>query len=310
MIVWQRRRRGFALLTMVIALLVVAVAMDRLAVSLERGRAEAEAAAAFAFVRGVSEAAFFTGRDPVAAGALPHLPERRNLDYTYVVVPGGVDRMLFAWPEMSAVAGTVLGNRIGEWLGRDRVTMPLELGLDEIPLPYPERVRRAAPSMQVPLESAGIRSAGRIEAAEGAWNRAEADTLTVTSRVAGEDSGATVSTLTVGASVTAPRLRSGSAMGVPNAVTLTITPPPAGQDAIRLGTLTTGALAVSARLNASQVTVPAPAPAEAGALARSSAVALDLAAATIEAVTAGSVRARTTTTTFLKVNYSCVGCTP
>ncbi|MCY3771544.1 MAG: hypothetical protein OXG98_05955, partial [Gemmatimonadetes bacterium] len=97
--------------------------------------------------------------------------------------------MQFAWPEMPPVAGAVLGNRIGEWLGRDRVTTPLELALDEVPLPHPERVLRDAPSMQVPLESAGIQSIGTLEAADGAWNSAAADSLTVTPPVPGEDSG-------------------------------------------------------------------------------------------------------------------------
>lgn len=305
-----RRRRGFALFTMVIALLLVAVAMDRLAVSWARDRAEAEAAAAFVFVRGVSEAALFTGADPVAAGAVPHLPERRDLVYTYIDVPGGVDRMRFAWQEMPAVARTVLGNRIGEWLGRDRVTTPLELDLDEVPLPHPERVRRAAPSMQVALESAGIRSIGTLEAAEGEWNAAAADTLTVTPPVPGEDSGVSAVTLNVGASVTASRLRAANAMGVPDAVTLTITAPPPGEDALRVDTLTTGTLAVSTRLNSNLVTVTSPARVEADALARSSSVALDLAAAAIDDVTAGSVRARTTTATSLEVTSACVGCTP
>lgn len=311
MTVWpRRRRRGFALLTMVIALLFVAVAMDRLVVSLERDRAEAEAAAAYTFVRGVSEAALFTGTDPVAAGALPHQTVRRDLVYTYVDVPGGVDRMRFAWPEMSGTARTVLGNRIGEWLGQERVTTPLELVLDEVPLPHPERVRRAAPSMQVPLESAGIQSTGTLEAAAGEWTDASADTLIVTPPVPGEDSGVFADTVTVGASVTASRLRSGAAMGVPDAVNLTITTPPSGEAALRLATLTTDALDVSARLNAGQVTVTDPATAEADALARSPAVVLDLAAATIDDVTAGSVRARATTVTSLEVTSTCVGCTP
>ncbi|MCY4098670.1 MAG: hypothetical protein OXF40_10490 [Rhodospirillales bacterium] len=305
-----RRRRGFALLTMAVALLIVAVAMDRLAVSWARDRAEAEAAAAFTFVRSVSEAALFTGADPVAAGALPHLSERRDLVYTYIAVPGGVDRMSFAWPEMSAVARAVLGNRIGEWLGRNRVTTPIELALDEVPLPHPERVLRAAPSMQVPLESAGIRATGTLAAAEGEWNAGSAGALTVTPPVSGEDSGMSAGTLTVGASVTASRLRSANAMGVPDAVTLTITAPPSGEAALRLDTLTTGTLDVSARLGSNRVTVTNPAPAEADALARSSAVVLDLAAATFEAVTAGSVRARNTTTTTLEVTSSCIGCTP
>ena len=310
MMEWSRRRRGFALLTMVIALVFVAVAMDRLMVTLERTRAESEAVAAFTFVRSVSEAALFTGADPVAAGALPHLSVRRDLVYTYVDVPGGVDRMRFAWPELSPVARAVLGNRIGEWLGRNRVTTPLELALDEVPLPHPERVRRAAPSMQVSLESAGIQSIGTLAAAEGEWSAAAADTLTVTPPVSGEDSGVSAVTVTVGASVTASRLRSANRMGVPDAVTLTITTPPSGEAALRLDTLTTGTLDVSTRLNSNRVTVSDPAPVQADALARSSAVVLDLAAATIESVTAGSVRARTTTTTTLEVTSTCVGCTP
>ena len=124
----------------------------------------------------------------MSAGVLPHIPGRRDLDFTYVALPAG-DRLRFAWPRMSAVTRAVLGNRLGEWLGRDRVTSPLELGLDEVPLPHPERVRRGVPSMTVPLESAGIRSAGTLEAAEGAWSAASADTLTVTPPVPGEDSG-------------------------------------------------------------------------------------------------------------------------
>ena len=311
MTVWPRRqRRGFALLTMVVALLFVAVAMDRLAVSFERDRAEATAAAAFTFVRSVSEAALFTGVDPVAAGAVPHVPERRDLVYTYLAVPGGVDRLRFAWPEMSGTTRVVLGNRIGEWLGQDRVTTPLELALDEIPLPHPERVRRAAPSMQAPLETAGIQSTATLEAAEGEWNAAAADTLTVTPPDPGEDSGVSAVTLTVGASVTAWRLRSGSAMGVPDAVTLTITSPPTGEAALRLETLATDALNVSTRLDSNQVTVTVPATVKADALARSSSVTLDLAAATFEDVTAGSVRARSTTATSLEVTSTCIGCTP
>ena len=294
---------------MVGALLFVAVVMDRVAASLARDRSEAEAAAAFTFIRSVSEAALFTNADPVSAGVLPHIPGRRDLDFTYVALPAG-DRLRFAWPRMSAVTRAVLGNRLGEWLGRDRVTSPLELGLDDVPLPHPERVRRGVPSMTVPLESAGIRSAGTLEAAEGAWSAASADTLTVTPPVPGEDSGVSASTFTVGGTVTAPRLRSGSALGVPDAVTLTITNPPAGEDALRLGTLATDALNVSTRLDANQVTVPAPAPVDADALARSDGVALDLRAATIIDVTAGSARARATSVNSLEVRSRCVGCTP
>ncbi|MCY3597160.1 MAG: hypothetical protein OXG71_06960, partial [Rhodospirillales bacterium] len=273
-------------------------------------RAEAAAAAAFTYVRSISEAALFTGADPVAAGTLPHLQVRRNLAYTYVAVPGGVDRLRFAWPEMPGTTRAVLGNRIGEWLGRDRVTTPLEFALDEIPLPFPERVLREAPSMQVPLSTAGIRSTATFEAAEGAWSAAAADTLTVTPPDPGEDSGMTAAALTVGASVTASRLRSGSTMGVPVPVTLTITAPPAGEEALRLATLATGALDISTRLNAGRVTVTDPATVEAGALARSPDVVLDLAAAAIGAVTAGSVQARTTTATTLEVTSTCIGCTP
>ena len=304
-----RRRRGFALLTMVVALVLVAAVMDRLAASLARDRSEAEAAAAFTFVRNVSEAAVFTGADPVAAGVLTHISERRDLVFTYVVDPAG-DRLRFAWPEMSGTARTVLGNRVGEWLGRDRVVSPLELDLDEVPLPYPDRVRRGMPSMQAALETAGIRSAGTIEAADGEWTAAAADNLTVTPPVPGEDSGVAAVTVTVGATVTASRFRSATAMGVPDAVTLTITTPPPGEEALRLGTLATDALDISARLNSNQVTVPAPAEVEAGALARSGSVALDLAAAAIQDITAGSVRARTTNVTLLEVTSACIGCTP
>ena len=310
-LVWPRkRRRGFALLSTLVALLITAVVMDRLAVSYARDRAEAEAAAAFAFVRGVSEAALFNNADPISAGVLPHVRERRDLVFTYVAVPGGVDRLRFAWADMGSTARTVLGNRVGEWLGRDRVTTPLELGLDEVPLPYPDRVRRSAPSMQTPLETASIQSTGTLEAAEGDWNAASADTLVVTPPVPGEDSGVAVSTLTAGASVNAVRLRSGTAMGQPNPVTLTITNPPSGEEALRLGTLTTDTLDVSTRLDANRVTVPSPAPVGADALARSASVALDLVAATIDNVTAGSVRSRSTTVTTLTVTSTCVGCTP
>ena len=99
-------------------------------------------------------------------------------------------------------------------------------------------------------------------------------------------------------------------MGVPDAVTLTITTPPSGEAALRLETLTTDTLDVSARLNSNRMTVTDTATVEADALARSADVVLDLAAATIEAVTAGSVRARTTTATSLEVTSACVGCTP
>ena len=164
--------------------------------------------------------------------------------------------------------------------------------------------------MQVPLSTAGIRSTATFEAAEGAWSAAAADTLTVTPPDPGEDSGMTAAALTVGASVTASRLRSGSTMGVPVPVTLTITAPPAGEEALRLATLATGALDISTRLNAGRVTVTDPATVEAGALARSPDVVLDLAAAAIGAVTAGSVQARTTTATTLEVTSTCIGCTP
>ena len=298
-------------MSMLVALLFVAVVMDRLAAGFARDWAEDEAAAAFTFVRSVSEAALFTGADPVSAGVLPHVSERRGLDYQYTVVPGGVDRMRFAWPGMSGTARVVLGNRIGEWLGRDRVTTPLELALDEVPLPHPERVRRDAPSMQVPLETAGIQAAGTLEAAEGNWNAAATDTLAVTPPGPGEDSGVFASTVNVGASVSAPRLVVESGMGIPDAVTLTVTAPPAGQDAIRLETLTTGALDVATQFGSPQVTVTSPAPAGTDALVLPAGVPLDLAVATIVDVTAGSVRARTTTVrSSLEVNIACVGCTP
>ena len=99
-------------------------------------------------------------------------------------------------------------------------------------------------------------------------------------------------------------------MGVPDAVTLTIAAPPSGEAALRLETLATDTLDVSTRLNSNRMTVTDTATVEADALARSADVVLDLAAATIEAVTAGSVRARTTTTTTLEVTSACVGCTP
>ncbi len=305
-----RRRRGFALISTLVALLVVAAVMDRLAASFARDRAEAEAAAAFMFIRSVSEAALFIGGDPVAAGALPHVPARRDLEFRYTAVPGGVDRLLFAWPDMSATSRTVLGNRIGEWLGRDRAATPLALGLDEIPLPYPERVRRTAPSMQVALETAGIRAVGTVAAADGQWSSADTDTLAVNPPVPGDDAGVIAATVTVGGTVTAARLEAGAAMGVPVPVTLTVTTPPAGQDALRLESLATDALDVSTRLASTRGTVTAPAPADADALVLPAGVVPDLRAATINNVTAGSVRTRSTTVTSLVVTSTCVGCTP
>ena len=165
----RTRRRGLALPSLAIALLVSAFVLDRLASGVARERADSTAAAAFEQIRTVAEAAAAMGADPVAAGRLPHLALRRDVSFTYRTVSGAADRLVFDWSTILPRARPVLGARLGEWLGRDRITTPLELALDAVPPPYPERLRRAAPVMNANLESVGITGIGRLSAARAIW---------------------------------------------------------------------------------------------------------------------------------------------
>ncbi|MDE2774261.1 MAG: hypothetical protein OXI46_11255 [Gemmatimonadota bacterium] len=305
----RRRCRGFALLSTVLALTVAAVVLDRIAEAVARDRARAEGTAAFEVVRAIAEAAWVLDAEPLAQGALPHVRTPRDMTVTYTAVPGGTDTLALDWSGMAPRTEVALGNRVGEWLGIDRVTPPLVLGLDDIPPPYPLRVERRAPAMQTDLESAGIRSAGALEAAAGDWAAAGAGDVTVTPTGPGDEGGAVFRAAIVNGTVDADRLAVRKPMGVPDPVTLIVTNPPPGQAALRVGTLTaTTTLSVPGRIVPAVTTVTGAATADA-LVPEDGVVQPLLPGAQWGDVTLDSVRARSTSTGRLTVG-NCIGCTP
>ena len=144
--VWPRRqRRGFALLSTIIALLIAAVVLDRVVATVATDRNEATAAATFTVVRSIAEAAAVLDNDPLTTGVLPHLPARRDLEFTYTENPAAPDEMRFDWSGLPPRSAVVLENRLAEWLSRERVSGPLVLALRRCspPLPPPRAAGRS-----------------------------------------------------------------------------------------------------------------------------------------------------------------------
>lgn len=306
----RSRRRGFALLSTVLALTIAAVVLDRIAEALARDRAQGEAAAAFEAVRAIAEAAWTLDAEPLAQGALPHVRVPRDMTVTYTAVPGGTDTLTFAWSDMSPRTEVDLGNRVGEWLGVDRVTPPFVLSLDDVPPPFPLRVERRAPSMQTDLETAGIQDAGALEAAAGNWATASADGVAVTPAGPGDEGGAEFRVATVDGVVDADRLTVREPMGIPDPVTLIVNNPPPGQAALRVNTLTvTTTLSVPGRIVPAATTVTGAATADA-LVPEDGVVQPLLPGAQWDDVTLDSVRARSTTVTGRLTVGNCIGCTP
>ena len=306
--IWPRRqRRGFALLSTLIALLIASVVLERVVATVATDRNEAAAAAAFSAVRSIAEAAAVLDSDPVAAGVLPHLPVRRDLVFTYTDHPAAPDEMRFDWSGLPPRAAIVLENRIAEWLARDRVSGPMVLALDEVPPPYPRRVLRSSASMQTALTTAGIEGIGVLNAASGAWDAGQAQTATVAPPVAGDDAGVIAGDVTVANALRAARLAVRQGMGIPVPVTMIVGTPPAGQDALRVTTLRAGALSVTTRLEAGSSSIATTMRTD--ALAPEDGVALDLAGASYTDVTLASARVAATVTRTLEVTR-CIGCTP
>ena len=307
MTVPERQRRGFAVLSTLVALLIASVVLDRVVATVATDRNEAAGAAAFTAVRSIAEAAVVLDSDPVAAGVLPHLPVRRDLEFTYTEVLATPDEMRFDWSGLPHRAAIVLENRLAEWLSRERVNGPLVLALTDVPLPYPRRVLRVDPSMQTALTSAGIRGIGTVNAATATWDEGESVSVTVAPPIAGDDAGVIAGNVTVSATLTAPRLAVRHGMGDPDPVTMVISLPPAGQDALRVTSLSTGAMRVTTRLEADSASVAATMRTD--ALAPEDGVALDLAGAGFADGTLGSARVAGTVTGSLDVT-TCIGCTP
>ena len=303
----RHNRRGFAVLSTLVALLVAAVVLERVAATIATDREEAAAAAAFTAVRAIAEAAAVLDSDPLAAGVLPHLPARRDLEFTYTENPAAPDAMRFDWSGLPPRAAVVLENRLAEWLSRERVSGPLELALTDVPLPYPRRVLRADPSMQAALATVGIQRIGALNAATATWDEGEAASVTVVPPVAGDDAGVVADHVTVGAALTAPRLAVRRGMGDRAPVTMVLSVPPAGQDALRVTSLSTGALSVTARLEAGSASIASTMRTD--AFAPEDGVALDLAGAGFGDGTLGSARVAGTVTGTLDVT-TCIGCTP
>ncbi|MCY3875150.1 MAG: hypothetical protein OXF88_12765 [Rhodobacteraceae bacterium] len=305
---WPRRqRRGFALLSTLIALLVATVVLDRVVATVVTDRNEATAAATFTVVRAIAEAAIVLDHDPVNAGVLPHLPGWRDLVFTYTDDPAAPDVMRFDWSGLPPRAAVILENRLAEWLSRDRVSGPLVLALTDVPPPYPRRVLRIDPSMQAALTTTSIQGIGALNVATATWDAGEAVTATVASPVAGNNAGVTARGVTVTAALTAARLAVRQGMGNPVPVTMIIDTPPAGQDALRVTSLTAGALNVTTRLEADSSSIGSTVRTD--ALAPEDGVALDLAGASFADGTLASARVAGTVTGTLDV-MTCIGCTP
>ncbi len=237
------RRTGLALLTMLLALLVAAFVMDRLVAAIERDRSDATGSAIYRQVRMIAEAASVTGSDPVAGGLLPHVTVRRRVDYEYRVVTNGDDVLIFSWPSLPSGAATALGNRIGEWLGRDRVVSPLILALGEVPVVRAELVRRSAPDIHTDLEAAGLRDVGTAIAVSGRWMRVRTESAAkIESAAAGEVS-------VQGTAVGRAGSISGQIGGAESPVSIAVTVP-SGAPTQATGTLRAGQLDVSLTLAA------------------------------------------------------------
>ena len=306
-LILRRGRRGFALLSTLIALLVAAVVLDRVVATVATDRNEATAAATFTAVRSIAEAAAVLDNDPVAAGVLLHLPVRRDLIFTYTDDPAAPDEMRFDWSGLPPRAAVVLENRVAEWLSRDRVSGPLVLALTDVPPPYPRRVLRVDPSMQADLTSTGIQGIGSLNAATATWDAGEAVAATVAPPIAGDDAGVIARDVTVTAALTAPRLAVRQGMGDPGPVTMVFSAPPAGQDALRVTSLVAGALNVTTRLEADSSSIASTVRTD--ALAPEDGVALDLVGASFADGTLASARVSGTVTGTLDVTR-CIGCTP
>ena len=165
------------MLTMLLALMVAAFVMDRLAAGIERDRSDATAAALFQQIRMIADMATVTTSDPLAGGFLPHVTIRREIDYQYRTVANGDNELVFSWRSVPPGTAAALGNRIGEWLGRDRVASPLVLPVDDVPPVRAERVRRSEPDMHTGLDVTDVLGAGPVFAASGRWTGADTDSV-------------------------------------------------------------------------------------------------------------------------------------
>ena len=295
------------MLTLVLALLVAAFVMDRLVTGIERNRSDALASAISRQVRMIAELASVTGSDPIAGGLLPHVTVRRQVDYEYRVAADGDDALVFSWPSLPSGTATALGNRIGEWLGRDRVASPLVLALGEIPVARTELVRRSAPNMHAHLEAAGLRGAGPVSAVSGRWMRVRTD-------LAGEIESAAARDVSVqGTAIGRAGSVAGQIGGAGIPVTMAVTVPP-GAPTPASGTLHAGrfdaALTLAADdLAGGQVTMESDLGAR--SLVPLTDELVDLARASIEDVAARSARVHgKTSVEELTVRQECTGCAP
>lgn len=301
------RRRGLALLTMLIALLAAAFVMDRLATGFERDHSDATAAAVFRQIRMIADSASVTGADPVANGSLPHVTVRREIEYEYRAVANGDDVLVFSWQSLPPGTAIALGNRVGEWLSRDRVASPLVLPLGEIPESRPELVRRDMPDMHADLGASRLLQVGPVTAVSGRWAGARTDSAAGFQKaVAGE---AVIQGDATGriASITE---QIGDA-GTPVTMAITVpsgspTPGPGTLHAEQLDLLLTLA---ADTLDGEQVAVENSL--EARILVSLADEVTDLSPATIEDVVAGSVRVHGRVSAgHLSVEQECVGCAP
>ncbi len=308
MMTWpRRRRRGFAVLSTLMVLLIAAAVLERVVETVATDRNEAAAAAMFTAVRSIAEAAAVLDSDPLTAGVLPHIRVRRDLVFTYAADPAAPDEMRFDWSGLEPRTAVVLENRLAEWLSRDRVGGPLVLAVTDVPLPYPRRVLRVDPSMQAALTTNGILGIGALNAATGAWDEGEAAAATVAPPVAGGDAGVIAADVTVAGALAVPRLAVRQGMGVPDPVTMVLSTPPAGQDALRVRSLSVGVMSVTARLEAGNAAIASTMRTD--ALAPEDGVALDFAGASFADGTLASARVAGTVTRSLGVT-TCIGCTP
>ncbi len=304
----QARRRGAGLMTALLVLLVAAFVMDGLATRLERERSDATAAAMARQIRMIAEMASVTGVDPVAGGLLPHIAVRRELAFEFRAVADGDDEVAFSWPDLPAASAAALGNRLGEWLGSDRVTSPLVLALTDVPNARAELVRRRAPDVHADIAATEVRGAGGVVAASGRFDSARVGSIARFGWVAVEDA-------TIEGTVTGRTSRVEEDIGTANnPVMLTVSAPLEAQQDQASGAVQVDVFSASLTLAADNLVgerARADSDLDARVLVPQSADMIDLARASIDDVTASSVRVHGTVHGgHVTVVEECVGCLP
>ena len=295
------------MLTMLLALLVAAFVLDRLAAGFERDRSDATAAALSRQIRMIAGAASATGADPVANGSLPHVTIRREIEYEYRSVANGDDVLVFSWQSLPPATAILLGNGVGEWLGRDRVASPLILPLGEIPESQPELVRRQMPDMHADLEGNRILHAGPVTAVSGAWAGARAASAVGFQSAVSDE--AVVQGNATGRNVGITGQIGGAGTRVTMAIAFPSGSPVPGSGTLHADQLDLSLTLAADTLGGGQVTVENSLGAR--ILVPVTDELIDLSAARIEDVTAGSVRVHGRVSTgHLTVKKECIGCTP